>query len=141
MIRPLPSQEGNGRWEPTETISQEIGSLLYLRKGDVLDGVCTESEWRTRNREVAQANLRQYRGLKLTKRRRSIHRMRYPLQLMDMVRFDGKDSLVSGTNNKGKMIVLKGCARAPSVKKVKVVKYGKGFGRLAGEDLRVSSPI
>jgi hypothetical protein len=47
LIRPLPSREGNVRWEPTETISQEIGSLLYLRKGDGLNGVCTQSEWRT----------------------------------------------------------------------------------------------
>ncbi|WP_047153795.1 RNA-guided endonuclease IscB [Aneurinibacillus tyrosinisolvens] len=96
---------------------------------------------RTRNREMAGENLRQYRGLKLCKGRRSIRRMRYPLQPMDTVRFDGKDYLVSGTNNKGKTVVLKGCVRVPSVKKVRVVKYGKGFCWLAGEDRRVSSPI
>lgn len=87
---------------------------------------------RTRNREVSGENLRQYRGEKLAKGRRSIRQMRYPLQPMDIVRFDGHQYWVSGTNNKGKTVVLKGCKKVPAVSKVQRVKYGKGFCWLTG---------
>lgn len=81
---------------------------------------------RTRNREMAGENLRQYRGQKLARGRRSIRRMRYPLQPMDLVRNQNLLLLVKGMQNKGAYVKLDGLSKTLNIEQVELVKYGKG---------------
>lgn len=81
----------------------------------------------TRNKNKNGENLRIYRGEKISKGRRTIRTQRYWLQPMDLVNFNNNNYFVSGSNNKGKTVVLKGTKKVPNTKKMKVIKFGKGF--------------
>ena len=63
-------------------------------------------------------------------RRPSIRRKKYPVQKNDVVIYDGKRYRAGGTSNKGRYVYLqqpKGKNKLVSVKKVKLVRYGKGL--------------
>ncbi|MBP1931821.1 RNA-guided endonuclease IscB [Ammoniphilus resinae] len=98
-----------------------------IRTGRVVKGQEVFCGRRVRNRELTLENLRVYRGEKVSKGKRVVRKQRYSLQPMDLVWFDGNLYTVSGTNNKGKTVVLRDCRKVPAVSKVKLIKSGKGF--------------
>ena len=62
---------------------------------------------RTRNKNLNGPNLRIYRGKKVRKGKRRIRRKRYPLQPLDIVRFQGEKYVVKGTHGYGRRVKLK----------------------------------
>jgi len=72
-------------------------------------------------------NLRKYRQQRIKKGLYSIRKKRYPLQPMDLVEVEGKLYYSAGMHNKGKSVTFKGLKKSLTPKKVKLIKYGKGF--------------
>ena len=81
----------------------------------------------TRNTSLNGENLRKYRQHKTSKGRRSIRRFRHPFQPSDFVRCEQKLYHVTGSQNLGTYVRLKELKKAVSVKKIQLVKYGKGL--------------
>lgn len=100
---------------------------IDIRTGQKATGQALFCGRRTRNREVAGENLRKYRGKKLSKGRRSIRMVRYPLQPKDSVRFEGRLYLVKGVQNKGAYVKLEGRNKPVKTDGVEIIQYGKGF--------------
>jgi hypothetical protein len=76
------------------------------KKPKVASGQELSSGRRTRNKNLSGPNLRIHRGKKVGKGRRSIRRKRYPLQPLDLVRFQGKKCVVKGTHSYGRRVRL-----------------------------------
>ena len=70
---------------------------------------------------------RMYRGETIRKGRRTIRERRYKLQPYDLVKYESKLYYVQGVQNKGAYVKLKGLKKVPSIKKITLIKYGKGF--------------
>ncbi|WP_200894220.1 HNH endonuclease [Aneurinibacillus migulanus] len=100
---------------------------IDIRTGQKATGQTLFCGRRTRNREVVGKNLRKYRGEKLSKGRRSIRMVRYPLQPKDSVRFEGCLYLVKGVQNKGAYVKLEGRNKPVKTSGVEIIQYGKGF--------------
>jgi hypothetical protein len=80
-----------------------------------------------RNKNLNTENLWQYRGYKVKKGRVSLRTERATYQPKDLVRYEGMVYRVVGSQNKGQYVKLEGLKKVPSVKKVEIVSYGKGF--------------
>jgi hypothetical protein len=80
-----------------------------------------------RNKNTNGESLRVFRGEKFSRGRRSIRRSRYPFQPKDLVLFNGKQHYVVGTLNKGDYVKLKDVKKVPNVKKITLIKSGKGL--------------
>lgn len=82
---------------------------------------------RTRNRELNEPNLREYRGEKLSKGRVQIRRNRYPFQPGDTVLYQGKKRIVKGTQNYGAYVRLADVSKPVKATDLKHYYYGKGM--------------
>ena len=80
-----------------------------------------------RNKNKNGENLRQYRGEKVSKGRRSIRKKRYFYQPNDLVRYEGNVCVVRGTQNKGEYVALKGIKKVPRVDALTPYKFSSGF--------------
>ena len=81
----------------------------------------------SRNKELSGENLRRYRGKKVSKGRRAIRRVRYPLQPGDLVWYQGRRCLVKGCQNYGQYVALSGVPKAVKVTKVTRAAYCDGY--------------
>ncbi|HII02581.1 TPA: paclitaxel/taxanoid biosynthesis susceptibility protein TS1 [Methanosarcinaceae archaeon] len=97
------------------------------RDGSTKSGQDMNSGRTCRNKNLNTENLRQYRQQRIKKGRYSIRKKRYPLQPMDLVEVEGKLYYSAGMHNKGKSVTFKGLKKSLTPKKVKLIKYGKGF--------------
>lgn len=75
----------------------------------------------------SEKNERIYHGEKLSKGRRNIRRQRYEFQQGDIVLYEGKKYMCGGVQNYGNYVVLYGLDKAPSKKKVNLVKHAGGW--------------
>ncbi len=82
---------------------------------------------KVRNKNFNDENLRQYRGHKISKGRRSIRTKRYFYQPNDLVKYDGKIYTVRGVQNKGAYVALREINKVPKVDLVKPYEFRKGF--------------
>lgn len=80
-----------------------------------------------RNKNLNIENLRMYRGHKTKKGRVSLRTQRSVYQPKDLVKYEGQIYRVVGSQNKGKYVKLQDLKKVPSVKKVEIINYGKGF--------------
>ncbi|WP_287586706.1 RNA-guided endonuclease IscB, partial [Candidatus Borrarchaeum sp.] len=101
----------------------------HVNDAFVIAGGTTQE--RCRPYEVVQVR-RNTRSLQLNRKgfKPSIRRQRYPLQPYDLVNFEGRTYRVKGTHCLGKRVILKnvnGKDKSVSIKKVELVKYGKGL--------------
>ena len=75
--------------------------IIDIRTGEKVSGGELSSGRRTRNKNLNGENLRQYRGEKISKGRRSIRKQRYSIQPGDLVQFEGIMFRAIGIQNKG----------------------------------------
>ncbi len=80
---------------------------IDIRTGEKARGQELSSGRRTRNKNRSGANLRKYRGAKVSKGRRSIRRQRYRLQPGDIVLHEGVKRVVKGVCGRGKSLALR----------------------------------
>ncbi len=97
------------------------------RTGKKASGKELSSGRKVRNKNFNDENLRQYRGHKISKGRRSIRTKRYFYQPNDLVKYDGKIYTVRGVQNKGEYIALREIKKVPRVDLVKPYEFRKGF--------------
>ena len=100
---------------------------LDTRTGKKASGKELSSGRKVRNKNFNDENLRQYRGHKISKGRRSIRTKRYFYQPNDLVKYDGKIYTVRGVQNKGEYIALREIKKVPRVDLVKPYEFRKGF--------------
>jgi hypothetical protein len=100
---------------------------LDTRTGKKVSGKELSSGRKVRNKNFNDENLRQYRGHKISKGRRSIRTKRYFYQPNDLVKYDGKIYTVRGAQNKGEYIALREIKKVPRVDLVKPYEFRKGF--------------
>lgn len=100
---------------------------LDTRTGKKVSGKELSSGRKVRNKNFNDENLRQYRGHKISKGRRSIRTKRYFYQPNDLVKYDGKIYTVRGVQNKGEYIALREIKKVPRVDLVKPYEFRKGF--------------
>lgn len=98
-----------------------------LRTGKPASGQELSSCRRTRNKALSGENLRQYRGHKITKGRRSIRRQRYLYQPSDLVKLDGTTYTVKGTHCKGARVILKETGKSVKVEKLQPYRFMSGM--------------
>ena len=96
------------------------------RTGKVASGQELFSGRRTRNKNLNDENLRQYRGHKVKKGQRRIRRHRYPFQPKDRVWYRGKKCLVKGMQNLGRYVKLSDVPKPVKVASVSPVRWRKG---------------
>jgi hypothetical protein len=77
------------------------------KKPKTASGQELSSGRRKRNKNLNGPNLRVYRGKKVRKGKRRIRRKRYPLQPLDVVKFQGEKYVVKGTHSYGRRVKLK----------------------------------
>lgn len=82
-----------------------------------------------RNKESSKngENLRRFRQSKVSKGRRTIREKRYPIRPGDILLYDGKRYISGGCLHYGDYVRLKGTGKAPSVRKVRLVKHCGGY--------------
>lgn len=97
------------------------------RTGKRVSGKDLSSGRTTRNKNLKGENLRQYRGEKLSKGRRSIRTKRYFYQPNDLVKYDNKVYTVRGTHNKGTRVVLRETGKSIKVDKLIPYKFMSGL--------------
>lgn len=97
------------------------------RTGKRVSGKDLSSGRTTRNKNLNGENLRQYRGEKLSKGRRSIRTKRYFYQPNDLVKYDNKVYTVRGTHNKGTRVVLRETGKSIKVDKLIPYKFMSGL--------------
>jgi len=100
---------------------------IDIRTGEKVSGGDLNNGRRTRNKNLNSENLRQYRGIKLSKGQRRIRTKRYFYQPNDLVKYEGKVYSVRGTQNGGKYIALNGIKKVPKVELLVPYKFCKGF--------------
>ena len=100
---------------------------LDIRTGKKVSGKELSSGRKVRNKNFNDENLRQYRGHKISKGRRSIRTKRYFYQPNDLVKYDGKIYTVRGVQNKGAYVALREINKVPKVDLVKPYEFRKGF--------------
>jgi hypothetical protein len=110
---------------------QKFYDAKYLdtRTGEKASGQELFSGRRTRNKNLNEENLRQYRGHKTNKGRVSIRRQRYKYQPKDLVQFQGKKYQVKGMQNYGLYIKLDGLAKPVKTELVTPFCWRKGICR------------
>ncbi len=80
-----------------------------------------------RNKNHNTENLHQYRGEKLSMGRRSIRTKRYFYQPNDLVKYEGKIYAVTGTQNKGAYVKLKGVKKVTRVDLLEPYRFMSGL--------------
>jgi hypothetical protein len=98
-----------------------------LRDGKKKSGKDLCSQRRSRNRENLPESLRQYRGHKISKGRKSIRKQRYSIQPQDVVNYLGKQYKAVGIQNNGAYLKMTNGTETTvkSVKQVQVVFHQK----------------
>ncbi len=111
---------------------QKFYDAKYLdtRTGKKASGQELYSGRRTRNKNLNDENLWNYRGHKTNKGRVSIRRQRYKYQPKDIVQFQGKIYLVKGMQNLGHYVKLAGLPKPVKVELVTPVRWRKGICRV-----------
>jgi len=104
---------------------------LNIPKSHVNDAFCIaggSNQGKAHTYAVKQTR-RNNRGLQSNRKgfAPSVRKMRYSFQPMDLVQFDEKSYFVSGVQNLGKYIKLKGLEKPVKTELVELIKYGKGF--------------
>ncbi|MFW9995921.1 MAG: RNA-guided endonuclease IscB [Candidatus Odinarchaeota archaeon] len=97
------------------------------RTGKKASGQELFSGRRTRNKQLNEESLRQYRGKKLSKGRVSTRRQRYQYQPEDIVSYRGQQYRVKGVQNYGVYIRLDGLAKPVKTALVNPVRWRKGI--------------
>jgi len=102
---------------------------IDIRTSDTVAASNLNCGRRTRNKNKNDENLKVYRGRKVRKGIRSIRKTRYFYQPNDLVLFENKIWLVKGTQSLGKQVWIdrNGVKKTPNPKKLKILKFGKGF--------------
>jgi hypothetical protein len=100
---------------------------IDTRTGKKVTGKELSSGRKCRNKNFNDKNLRQYRGCKLSKGRRSIRKKRYFYQPSDLVKYNSRIYTVKGTQNKGKYVALKEIKKVPKVDLVEPYEFRSGF--------------
>lgn len=100
---------------------------LDTRTGKKASGKELSSGRKVRNKNFNDENLRQYRGHKISKGRRSIRTKRYFYQPNDLVKYDGKIYIVKGTHNKGTRVILKETGKSVKTDKLEPYKFMSGL--------------
>lgn len=100
---------------------------IDIRDGSTKTGQELFSGRRARNKNYNTENLRQFRGKKISKGRRSIRTQRYFYQPKDIVIFQCKKYVVKGIQNKGSYIKLEGLSKPVKTELVKHYLFTKGF--------------
>lgn len=100
---------------------------IDIRTSKKVSGSELNNGRRTRNKNHNTENLRQYRGEKTSKGRRSIRIQRYFYQPNDLVKYDNKIYTVRGSQNGGKYIALKEIKKVPRVDLLEPYKFRSGF--------------
>lgn len=101
--------------------------FIDARTGTKVFGQELSSGRTRRNKNINDANLREFRKEKVSKGRRSIRKSRYPYQPKDLVKHENQLKLVVGSQNKGQYVKLAGMAKVVKATHLTHVKYGKGF--------------
>ena len=100
---------------------------IDIRTGERAGGQELNSGRRTRNRKLDGENLRQYRGEKLSRGRRSIRKQRYPIQPGDVVKYTGEKYISKGIQNLGAYIRLGGLSKPIRIDQIQPYRYAKGL--------------
>ncbi len=101
--------------------------IIDTRTGNKVSGSELSNGRRTRNKNLNSENLRKYRGVKISKGRRSIRKQRYFYQPNDLVKYDGKLYTVRGTQNKGAYVALKEIKKVIRVENLLPYRFRQGF--------------
>ena len=89
------------------------------------------------NRKVPRhnpLNLRMYRGVKLTKGRRSIRRKRHTIQNGDIAVWNNKRYTVSGTMHYGEYVKLKNGPECIKVKEICIVRHQGAWEQISKKE-------
>lgn len=100
---------------------------IDIRTSKKVSGQDLFSGRRTRNKNLNIENLRQYRGIKLSKGRRSIRKQRYFYQPNDLVKFTDKIYTIKGTHNKGSRVILKETNKSVNINNLHPYKFSSGL--------------
>lgn len=101
---------------------------IDIRDGKKKSGSELGSE-RTNRREprVSDKSLRKYRGKKVSKGRRQIRKVRYPIQNGDIVFYNGKKYVSRGTGNYGKYVLLTGVNKKIKASEITILYHLNGW--------------
>ena len=102
-------------------------AYIDIRDGKRRKGADLSSGRVSRNKELSGEDQHQYRGRKVSKGRRSIRRVRYPIQPGDAVWYQSKRYLVKGCQHYGEYVVLSGLPKAVKDTKVTRAVYCGGY--------------
>ncbi|MCP4105117.1 MAG: paclitaxel/taxanoid biosynthesis susceptibility protein TS1 [Desulfobacteraceae bacterium] len=110
-----------------------------IRTGKKVSGSEFHCGRRTRNRNLNTANLRKYRGKKLSEGKRVIRKQRYSIRPGDLIEFSGRTYTAKGVHCNGSRVMLESIPKAVSVavKNTRVIFHKK---TLQTERSAVSSP-
>ncbi|MBF0226466.1 MAG: HNH endonuclease [Desulfobacterales bacterium] len=105
---------------------------IDIRSGNIAKGKDLDCGRRVRNicSEKNATNLKIFRGEKTYTGHRSIRKKRYSFQPSDIAVFDGIKYGVTGIQNHGSYIKLKGLSKPVKIDRVNIYRYGKGFNLL-----------
>ena len=98
-----------------------------IRTGKKASGSELNNGRRSRNKNHNTENLRQYRGEKVSKGRRSIRKQRYFYQPNDLVKYENKIYTIKGSQNGGKYVALREIKKVPRVDLLEPYRFRSGF--------------
>ena len=100
---------------------------IDIRSGDTIKAAALNCGREVRNKSKNNENLRVYRGLKVSKGRRSIRTQRYFYQPNDLVKCDNKIYRVAGTQSKGRYVKLHGRPKLAKPELLSPYRFSKGL--------------
>lgn len=82
-----------------------------------------------RSRRKDFENLHKYRSQKISSGRRSVRKQRHEVQPSDVIRFERKNYVTSGSHNKGTRILIPagGKSKSVAVNKIKLVSHASAW--------------
>ena len=101
--------------------------FIDIRIKDKVSGAELSSGRRTRNKNLNSENLKKYRGVKVSKGKRTIRKERYFYQPNDLVKYQNRIYTVKGTHNKGARVMLKENGKSIKVGDLIFYKFRKGL--------------
>lgn len=113
-------------------ILEKFYDATYIdkRDGKKQKGAQLSSGRVSRNKNLSGENLRQYRGNKIKKGRRTIRKDRYEYRPGDMIFYKGLLYRVKGCVNYGRYIVLEGLSKGVKTNAIKRARYCGGYKQL-----------
>lgn len=105
-------------------------TYIDKRDGKKKKGAQLSSGRVSRNKNLSGENLRQYRGNKIKKGRRTIRKDRYEYRPGDMIFYKGLLYRVKGCVNYGRYIVLEGLSKGVRTNAIKRATYCGGYKQL-----------